>query len=115
MCYRKIIIFLCLFIIPVVILAKSGPPIPVPKLSISEAIDMAGRYLCDSEYRLKDTDLFPKSEYIIISAEYTNYSNQEYQKDWFWKIKFVHPVQNDHSIIYKVTNDKKVVFISASR
>ncbi len=112
--YRKIIIFLCLFIIPVVIFAKSGPPIPVPKLSISEAVDMAGRYLCDSEYRLKDTDLFPKSEYIVISAEYTNYFKQGYQKEWAWKIKFIHPVQNDHSVIYKVTNDREVMFVGAS-
>ena len=113
--YRKAIIaLLCLLIIPAAILAKSGAAIPIPRVQISEAIDIAGKYFYGSESRIKDADYFPKSEYVIISAEYSNYFYQIRQKDWAWKIKFVHPAQNDHSVIYKVTNDRKVIFIGAS-
>jgi len=49
-----------------------------------------------------------------MSADYTNYFNETYEKEWAWEIKFIHPVQNDHSVVYKITNDKQIIFLYAS-
>lgn len=112
--YRKLIIILFLLAIPSGLFAKSGPSIPTPKLSITEAISVANKYFYNKETRLKDSDSFKKSEYIIISAEYANYFKETRQKEWAWKITFIHPVQTDHSVVYKVTDDKQVIFLYAS-
>lgn len=94
--------------------AKAGPPIPVPGISISEAIDIAEEYFYNKETRMVDSDYFKVEDYILISAQYTNYIDEEYQKDWSWIIKFIHPVQNDHSVVYKVTNDKEIILLYVS-
>jgi len=95
-------------------LAKSGSPIPVPKVSISEAIDIATKYFYNKETRVIDGDCFKVKDYILISAQYTNYFNEKYEKEWAWKIEFVHPVQNDHSLLYKVRNNKEIIFLYAT-
>jgi len=111
---RKIAVLLTLLIVPVYAFAKSGPAIPAPKLSISEAASVAGKYFYEKETRAYDSSFFKKSEYIIVSAEYTNYFGGKHQPEWAWKIRFIHPVQNDHSVTYKVTNDRQVIFLNAS-
>jgi len=55
-----------------------------------------------------------KHEDILISAIYTNYFQEKYQNEWAWRIDFTHPVQNDHSVVYKVTNQKQVIFLYAT-
>ena len=95
-------------------LAKSASPIPVPKVSISEAVEIAKEYFYNKETRVIDGDYFKVKDYILISAQYTNYFNEKYEKEWAWKIKFVHPVQNDHSLLYKVRNNKEIIFLYAT-
>lgn len=94
--------------------AKSGTPIPVPGLSISEAVKIAQEYFYKKETRVIDGEHFKVKDYILISAQYTNYFNEKYEKEWAWKIEFVHPVQNDHSVIYKVRNNKEIIFLYAT-
>ena len=77
--------------------AKAGPPIPTPNVSISEAINIAKAYFYKEENRVIDGDYFKVEDYILISAQYTNYFHGKYQKEWTWIIEFVHPIQNDHS------------------
>ena len=96
------------------VFAKSSPPIPVPEISISEAIDIAEEYFYNKETRVVDSDYFKVENYILISAQYTNYIDEEYQEDWYWIIKFIHPIQNDHSVVYKVTNDKEIILLYVS-
>lgn len=113
--YRRLMILVFLLIIPSGIFAKSGPPIPVPKLSISEAASLASSYFYNQETRVRDQEYFKKSEYIIVAIEYTNdFTQTPEDKEWAWKIMFIHPAQNDHHIVYKVTNDKQVVFLYGS-
>lgn len=89
--------------------SKSGAPIPVPKVNITEAIDLATKYFLNKESRAIDTKEFKKSEYIITLVQYTRGFG-----GWAWKIRFVHPVANDHSVEYRVAGDRKVVFLGAS-
>ena len=94
--------------------SKAGPPIPVPKIEAGEAIKLARDYFLHKEDRVVDRGNFKKSEYILISVEYTRRFGGKRCKAWAWKVRFVHPVANDHSVEYKVTGDRKVVFLGAS-
>ena len=89
--------------------SKSGAPIPVPKVKITDAIELATSYFLNKETRAIDTGEFKKSEYIITLVQYTRGSG-----GWAWKIRFVHPVANDHSVEYRVTGDRKVIFVGGS-
>ncbi len=93
---------------------KAGPPIPVPKVSVTEAIELATKHFLNKESRVIDAGTFKKSEYILTLAQYTSRFGGKRQKTWAWKIRFVHPVANDHSVEYKVTGDRKVIFLQAS-
>ena len=94
--------------------SKSGSPIPVPKVTVTEAIELATKYFLEKETRAVDTKDFKKSEYTLTLAQYTSRFGGKRQKTWAWKIRFVHPVANDHSVEYKVTGDRKVIFLGAS-
>ena len=96
------------------VIAKSGPSIPISKISATEAINIAKSYFYNQENRAINTDHYKIADYILISVSYTNYFNGAYEKEWAWKIKFVHPIQNDHSVVYKVTNDKQLIFLYAT-
>lgn len=97
-----------------VIWSKSGSPIPLPKVKVTEAIELATKHFLDKETRVFDTKEFKKSEYILTLAQYTSSFGGKRGKTWAWKIRFVHPVANDHSVEYKVTGDRKVVFLGGS-
>jgi len=99
---------------PAGLFAKSGPPIPVPKLSIEEAVSLASEYFYTKETRIRGQEYFKKSDYILISAEYTNRLKDKAGHEWAWKIKFVHPEQNDHSVVYKVTDEGEVIYLYGS-
>ena len=67
--------------------ADAEPPNPVSEISLTEAVE---------------------------SASYTNYFQERYEKESAWRIEFTHPVQNDHSVVYKVTNQKQLIFLYAT-
>lgn len=91
--------------------AKSGPPIPAPELSISEAINLAKKHFSNKQTRLNDESEFKKEEYILVSAKYQNYFRDQKQPEWAWYISFVHPLANDHTITYKISNENSVYLI----
>ena len=95
-------------------LAKSGSQIPEPGISLTEAVNLASDYFYNRETRIIDGEEFKKTDYILSQAVYTNYFREAYEKEWAWKITFVHPGQNDHSVVYKVTADKQVNFLYGS-
>lgn len=101
-------------LVPFSAIADAGPPIPVPEISLTEAVELTKDYFVSKETRNIDGKDFKKNEYILISAIYSNYFQEKYEKEWAWRIKFTHPVQNDHSVVYKVTNQKQVIFIYAT-
>lgn len=94
------------------IFAEPTPfPIPKPKVTIAEAIELATNYFQKAQTRTIDTAQIKKEDFILVSAQYTNYFDNQFQSEWAWYIKFRHPVANDISVTYKVTNDKKIVEI----
>tara|TARA_Y100000031_G_scaffold72626_1_gene80216 strand:- start:456 stop:806 length:351 start_codon:yes stop_codon:yes gene_type:complete len=109
-----IILIILTFSTPLNISAKAGQPIPQPKILIIEAIEITKEHFYNEETQLLDGDYFKIADYILISAQYTNCFNEKYQEEWAWKIKFVHPIQNDHSVVYKVTNNKEIIFLYGS-
>ena len=105
-----LIVFLLLFVIVSIrVLADAGTPIPKPKISISEAADLASKHLRSGKTKVVDAGQVKINEYIVISAEYTNNFKGKRGTEWDWKVKLVHPVFNDHTVTYKVTGDKKIV------
>jgi len=63
---------------------------------------------------MADEEDSKKYKYILISAIYTNYFQEKYESEWAWRIDFTHPAQNDHSVAYKVTNQKQAIFLYAT-
>ena len=96
------------------VFSSAGPPIPAPKVSIDEACSIAIDYFYAKEDRFIDPELFKGKDYVLVSVNWTNRFSGKFEKDWAWSIVFVHLKQNDHSVIYKVTNDKEVVFLFAT-
>jgi hypothetical protein len=94
--------------------SKAGPAIPLPQVKVAEAIELATKYFLDKETRVFDIKEFKKSEYILTLAQYTRSFGEKRGNTWAWKIRFVHPVANDHSVEYKVTGDRKVVYLGGS-
>ncbi|MBP7216381.1 MAG: hypothetical protein KBA46_03745 [Candidatus Omnitrophica bacterium] len=109
----QLMFLIAIVLIPAHLLGKSGNPIPASRISIIEAITIAQAHFSE-ETRLIDQDYVKKSEYVLVCAEYTNRFNEDIEPVWAWKIRFVHPIYNDHSLVYKVTNDRQVIFIAAS-
>lgn len=90
--------------------ADAGPPLPLPEISLTEAVELAKDHFVVKETRNNDGEVFKKDEYILISANYTNYFQEKYEKEWAWRIEFTHPAQNDHSVVYKVSNQNRLSF-----
>ena len=104
-----VVLLLLFAIVSIRVLADAGAPIPKPKISISEAADLAVKHLRSGKTKVVDAGQVKIEEYIVISAEYTNNFKNKRKSKWDWKVKLVHPVVNDHTVTYKVTGDKKVV------
>ncbi len=109
-----LISFLLLMGITTSVLSDAGAPITIPKVSINDACSIAMNYFNSKENRFIDPESFKRKDYILMSANYTKYFNDKIEKNWAWKIVFVHPVQNDHSVVYKITDDKNVIFLYAT-
>ncbi|MFC1703319.1 hypothetical protein ACFL1E_00855 [Candidatus Omnitrophota bacterium] len=85
-------------------------PIPKPKVSINEAIDLASEYFYKIE-SFPDDDFFKKKDFILTLARYTHYYDDDFHSEGAWFIAFVHPVGTDITYTYKISNDKKVVLV----
>ena len=99
---------------PTFALAKSGPAIPNPQITAIEAVNIAQDFFYSEETRIIDGETFKLEDYVLVLAQYTNDFNGKAGNEWGWKIKFQHLVQNDHSLVYKISNDGKVIFLYAT-
>ncbi|MFZ2356858.1 MAG: hypothetical protein WAW67_03420 [Candidatus Omnitrophota bacterium] len=105
--------------------AEPGPPIPKPNISLSEASQLAKDYFAAN---MKEDKYFKIEDYFVIFGEYKYFgdiykrtegwsadgsNNKEYlekAKDyWAWEIRIIHPIANDISITYKITNSKQII------
>lgn len=93
--------------------ADSDLKIPVPKISICEAIDLSRKQM-DNETRLRGKEKFKPSDYIVISAKYGQ--NKKTGGKWVnvWTVRYVHPEDISHVIVYNVKEDGSVEY-SASQ
>ncbi len=102
-----ILIAVAVIILPIKAFSDSGSPLPIPNVSATEAIHLANNYfkalLSHSEIKAND--------YILLSVEWTDHYRNNYYGEWSWVVRFVHPVHNDVSWTFKVTNKKKVIEI----
>ncbi|MDP2910886.1 MAG: hypothetical protein Q8N76_00895 [Candidatus Omnitrophota bacterium] len=51
-------------------------------------------------------------DFILIKADYINRFEDKEFSEYAWVFTFVHPIHNDHSFTFKVTNDGKISFLS---
>jgi hypothetical protein len=94
--------------------AKSGPAIPNPQITAIEAVNIAQDFFYNKETRIIDGETFKLKDYVLVLAQYTNVFDNKADNEWGWKIKFQHLVQNDHSLVYKILNDGRVIFLYAT-
>ncbi|MCP4158894.1 MAG: hypothetical protein GY760_02365 [Deltaproteobacteria bacterium] len=109
---KKISIIIYILLIASISFGKSGPEIPIPQVSINEAISLAKNLFYSSTTKLADESYFKKDEYILISVEYTN--DFEDKVIWAWKALFVHPKQNDHSAAFRIVSKSDIQLLSIS-
>ncbi len=105
--------------------AEPGPPMLKPNISLSEASQLAKDYFSANT---KEDEYFKIEDYFVISGEYKYFgdiykrtegwladgsNNKEYLEKvndyWAWEIRIIHPIANDISITYKITNSKQVI------
>jgi len=89
---------------------KSGPEIPKPAISLTEAVSIAQTDLVQNN-KLKDRDVANPSDYIVMRAEY----QEDSKGRWHWRIEFVHPTLNDHTALYEVGMDKRLRLLRATQ
>ncbi|MEI8348903.1 MAG: hypothetical protein WCI77_02020 [Candidatus Omnitrophota bacterium] len=102
-----LLIVIIAIISPIKTFPDAGDPLPIPNISATEAINLANQYfkvlLSDSKIKAEDC--------ILLSAEWTNHYRDSYYEEWSWIVRFVHPIHNDVSWTFKVTNTRKVITI----
>lgn len=104
-----VVFILMIFFLPFSAFAEAGPPIEIPSVSAVEAIALAQKALLsikeptDPSYKIRHKD------FILTDLKYTDYWEDKFQKDWAWYVTFRHPIANDCSVTYKITNDRKVI------
>ena len=96
------------------LLADPGPRIPLPKLSMNQAIKAAQKQLV-TDMPVRPGSLRP-DQMLLVEVRYVseNYLTQEYPKAfprsapvienprWFWIVGYVQPVSNDVTYTYCV-------------
>ncbi len=107
---KKISIFICILLSASISFGKSGQEIPIPQVSINEAISHAKNLFNSPSIKLADESYFKKDEYILISVEYTD--DFEDKVIWAWKASFVHPKQNDHSAVLRIVSKSEIQLLS---
>jgi len=84
---------------------KAGQPIPVPQVSINEAIKIASDEFNNTYVNVGNKQQSKyMSERILVSATYKNEHLLDKFGEWLWVIVFLHPISNDHQIHYTVDN-----------
>ena len=96
-----IILFLTIFSMSA--FSKAGAPIPEPLISYTEAYKLAHTALLTNTQNIDPVN-WPAEEYILGNMSY-----QKLNDLWVWKITFIHPIANDHSVSYYVNQMGKVI------
>ena len=90
--------------------AISGPEIPKPDIKIEQAVALARAALVLDD-KIPNWDFAQKKDFILMRADYTDRVDGIRSESWAWEIVFIHPKANDHTIIYKVTNQGVVIHV----
>jgi len=101
---RKIILSFIAVLMSSVVFARPGPEIPIPKVTAIEAISIASDYFYSGNTKV----YYKPKDYIMLVAEYTCNFGKKNNAEWAWKILFVHPKANDHSVSYKIDSKKTI-------
>jgi len=101
----KKILFLVILVFSSNVLSKAGPKVPIPKLSYTEAYNIANELLLSKKYNV-DTEYFFVKDYILNSI---NYQKSEDVWVWVWVVSFFHPVANDHSVTFHIAQNGKLI------
>jgi len=110
--------------VAVTLLADAGPRIPLPKISMTEAIQFAQKQLGID--LVKDPAFM--RQMLLVEARYVSENHLAYEfpklfpkvgpviekPRWFWVIAFVHPVSNDVSFTYCVDQSGQVKLLQAT-
>jgi hypothetical protein len=88
---------------------------PVPQVSITEAITLAQNYFYGEDKPFINAGFSKKEDYLLDSARYTTIFNGERDEEFAWEVEFTNRFDSSISVTYKVTNDKKVEFLKATK
>lgn len=110
---KKLFTFLIIFI-SLTVNAKAGPPIPLPKQEIIEAVKIVKIHFCKTFLKVKKVEKskdFMAKDYLVTSIKYTKYFNEKKFKDYSWVIVLTHPISNDHSFTYQLKPNGNIVLL----
>lgn len=92
--------------------SKAGPSIPLPAVSIEEAIALSRKAFSENTINLKNAGYF--SKFILSSVNYVQ-DNKSKNMYWVWQTIFVHPVDNDCKWCYEINQNKEIKLLWTSK
>lgn len=122
----KIIILLVIVLISSNTFSASGPPIPLPQVSITKAIELASDFFYSGAFAVREGSFIKREEYFIISVVYTTklewpvlirtdnpdeVDSDESDIEWGWRVIFTHSTENSTTVGIKVSNSEEVVLL----
>ena len=91
-------------------LANPGPPIPVPPIAAQQAITVA-----EQAFQQLPTPPEDPAGFFVQSVEYTDQgANGASTGEWAWRVTFIHPIRNDHSVVFRVGPDGRAVVVGGT-
>ena len=101
-------------LIPTHAFSKAGPKIPTPQHTASEAIEIVEavfrKSFPDGRRFAEGPGLMIK-DFFVQSAVYASSFDEISFGEWSWLIKFVHPVHNDNSFVFRLKNNGEVILL----
>jgi len=89
-------------------LADPGSPIPKPKQSATQAIEIVQALFLKAH---PDSDTLKYSDFIVVKLEYARLFDDKAFAEWGWFVTLRHPVQNDVSFTYRLDPKGEVTLI----
>lgn len=97
------------------VMADAGHPIPTPKHSLTQAVQIVESYFRKTfpdGKRFTESDDFKIKDFFVTKVEYTRIFEKKELKEWSWVVTFHHPIHNDNSFIFQLTREGKVVLLT---
>jgi len=121
---KRMCLLVALLITPLVLVARPGLPIPLPKQTMTEAVKAATERFLD-EKALGQTELARRKQFIVMAVKYAplirhdgktvGAAGPEAGPEWCWSVRFVHPAYNDNTYTIVVWADGKVEMYMVSK